>query len=654
MLRILQNICRCGNKNILLRLFILLLATTNVVAQVESETVDIVSNGLSAENIIEQARRQKLAEDPAWLNLLHYKKGIFGSQQSQADDKAFFISADGANNAWFELEADLKGFFEAQTIQVGAKEGPQHPQCRFPARLHWLNSKLDFAKQLVKVNCDKYEVWKEKHKAQQITLLFPSMHLSNPASMFGHTFLRFDTSEDNHLLSKTLSYAAAVDKTDMPLVYAWKGIMGGYNGQFYLKAYFETLQEYSDIEQRDIWEYQLNLTQVEVQQLLRHLWEIQGIKFDYYFLRENCAFRLLALLDVARENINMSLNSHPIYAVPVDIVRDVEQAGLIGNRFYRPATHNKISQMADQLGSEESLSALKLSSNEQSIKKVQKKFTEKQQAKIFQLADELIGQKKNITESEQKLQLEILSALSKLSVTTDGASFEYKSEPPELSHDSARWQISAGEQERQRFYEIGIRPVFHDLLDARQGFNKGAAISVLDTRLRWYKEEEKLEFEKIKLFSMRSLVPVKPWVTPVSRQILFQIRKREISESEEITEFESQFDIGYSTEFGSALVYLMAKAQLEYATELEDNHGFQLGTEAGLVWDFNNSLLSGQTEFKYQALQQVSGQETDIQLARAGIQINIMKDHALRFEYEYTEYETFELSEGKLSYLVYF
>lgn len=654
MLGILQNICRCGNKNILLRLFILLLITTNVCAQVESEAVDIVDDGLLTEKIIEQARQLKLAQDPAWLNLLHYKKGILGSQQSQADDKKFFISADGANNAWFELEADLKGFFEAQTIQVGSKEGSQHPQCRFPARLHWLNSKLNFVEQLVKVRCNEYEVWKEKHKARQITLLFPSMHLNNPASMFGHTFLRFDTPENNHLLSKTLSYAAAVDKTDMGLVYAWKGIMGGYNGQFYLKAYFETLLEYSDIEQRDIWEYQLNLTQAEVQQLLRHLWEIQGIKFDYYFLRENCAFRLLALLDVARENINMSLNSHPLYAVPVDVVRDVEQAGLIENRFYRPATHNKISQMADQLSREERLSALNLASNKLSVKKMQKKFTEKQQAQIFQLADELIGQKKNITESDQKRQLQILSARSKLSVKADEAGFEYKSAPPELSHDSARWQLSAGEQESQEFYEIGIRPVFHDLLDSMQGFNRGAAISVLDTRLRWYKEKEKLELETLNLFSMRSLVPVKPWVMPLSRQILFQIKKREISESEQITAFESQFGIGYSTEFSSVLVYLMAKAQLEYATELEDNHGFKLGTEVGMVWGFNNSLLSGQTELTYQALQNISGEESDIQRVNAGLQINILKDHAIRFEYAYTEYDVFDVGEGKLSYLVYF
>ena len=565
-----------------------------------------------------------------------------------------FLSPEGANNAWSELEADLNGFFEEELTQVATKGESQHPQCRFPARLHWLNTKLNFTEQLVKVSCDKYEIWKEKNKASQITLLFPSMHLNNPASMFGHTFLRFDAPENNHLLSKTLSYAAAVDKTDMPLVYAWKGIMGGYNGQFYLKAYFETLQEYSDIEQRDIWEYQLNLTQQEVQQLLRHLWEIKGIKFDYYFLRENCAFRLLALLDVARENLNMSLNSHPLYAVPVDVVRDVEQANLVENRFYRPATHNKISQMADQLDSEEKSSAFKLASYELSIKKLQELYTEKQQSQIFQLADELIGQKKNITESDQALQLQMLSARSKLSVKADGAGFEYKSMPPELSHDSARWQISAGEQEKLAFYEIGIRPVFHDLLESPQGFNSGAAISVLDASLRWYKEEEKLELEKLTLFSMRSLVPVKPWVKPLSRQILVQVRKREMSESEQITEFESQLDIGYTAQVNSALVYLLARAQLEYATELENNHGFQLGLETGLIWSFNNRLLSGQTDFEYQSLKQVSGQETDIQRARAGLQINILKDHALRFEYDYIKYETFDVAEGKLSYLFYF
>lgn len=333
---ILQNYCRGVNKNLSIQLILLLFISPNVFA-----LPDIEQNNEQIEQILEQARQLKLSEQPAWLNLLHYKDGLLGERQSQADDRDFFLASSGAVDALAELEADIRGFFSQQSSG--------HPQCRFPARLHWLNSRLSFKASLPEVSCNKFDSWKEKLDANQVTLLFPSMYLENPASMFGHTFIRFDAIDNNHLLSLTLSYAAATDKTDSILMYSWKGITGGYTGQFFLQPYFQTLIDYSDIEQRDIWEYSLNLNKQEIDQLVRHLWEVNGISFEYFFMRENCSFRLLALLDVARENINMSADSHPIYAIPVDTVRDIEQAGLIKERFYRPSRHNKTIKMAEQV-----------------------------------------------------------------------------------------------------------------------------------------------------------------------------------------------------------------------------------------------------------------------------------------------------------------
>ena len=79
---------------------------------------------------IEKARKQKLGENTAWLNLLHYKSSFFGARASQVDGVDFFLSEKGAYDAQAELEADLRGFFSYQTSA--------HPRCLFPARFHWL------------------------------------------------------------------------------------------------------------------------------------------------------------------------------------------------------------------------------------------------------------------------------------------------------------------------------------------------------------------------------------------------------------------------------------------------------------------------------------------------------------------------------------
>jgi len=639
---ILQNYWGCVNKNLpLLRIILLFTSvfmSTSLSGMTETGAVDA---------LIERAREMQLGDKPAWLNLLHYKSTLLGSRESQADDNGFFLAEGGSYNARAELEADLRGFF--------SRKKTAHPRCLFPARFHWLDAQLNFKDLLPPVDCVKFNNWKEKFKnVEQLTLLFPSMHLENPSSMFGHTFIRFDRPDNNHLLSYTLSYAASYDESDHVLVYSWKGISGGYPGKFFLQAYFETLQEYSDIEQRDIWEYKLNFSKQEIKQLIRHLWEVKGVHFEYYFFRENCSFRLLALLDVARENINMSIDAHPLYAIPVDTVRDVEQVGFITERNYRPATHNKISQMSKQLGEQAGQIAISISNNEYSIQELSENFSIKQQAKILQLADELLNQKKNLSTGEAALQFEILSARSHLPVTQEEVEFSFNATPPEQSHKSARWQFSTGEHEQQRFYETGLRPAFHDLLDVSKGFVDGASISVLETQLRWYKQEDRLKLESLNFFSLQSIVPVKPWAAAVSRKISFKLKQRDLNVAEQITEFETQFSMGYATEIKSILMYAMVRGQLEYATELIDNHGLYLGADMGSLWQLDNNVISAQTEINYQLLQAISGEQDDVEKLRIGIQFNILKDHALRFEYEMIEYDQFEVEEGKLSYLIYF
>jgi len=628
-------------------------------AKPELASVSVSEAHFSVDSLVQHALSLELADDKAWLNLLHYKITMLGESRSQADDQGFFISARGEVNAEEELIANLRAFFDSDIIRVNANNHQntvsRHAQCRFPARLHWLDSKLNFRHVLPVVNCTAFKDWKKQLNAREVTLLFPSMYLENPASMFGHTFIRFDQPGQNPLLSKTLSYAAVVDQNDGGIAYAWKGITGGYNGQFNLKAYFETLQEYSDIEQRDIWEYSLNLTEQEVDQLVRHLWELKGIKFDYYFLRENCAFRLLALLDVARENINMSLNSHAIYALPVDIVRDIQNAGLIQQSYYRPAIHNKIQQMAEQLPESQTQQALSLAAGDTTPETLSTDYAETDRARIYLLADELLNQKKDITKVDRDRQLGILSARSKLGIKHEQVKFKFNSSAPESSHGSTRVQLSAGEFDRQSdFYEIGFRPVFHDLLDPHEGFVNGAAISIFDIKLRWFEDQEALKLEKLKLFSIRSIVPVKPWYTTLSRQLSVQIEKRSLSDTQRVNNLQMQFALGYAGEINNLLIYLMPMTELDYATELKENHGLYLGAETGAVWAYKNRLFNGQTELKIQALQQVSGEQGDTLRVEAGMQLKLEKNHGIRLEYEYTEFETFDINQAKLSYLFYF
>ena len=142
------------------------------------------------------------------------------------------------------------------------KEGKEHPQCTFPARYKWLKRELGFdAGKMPEISCDRLDGWLMGLDAEKITMVFSSFYMNNPASMFGHTLLRVDSrkkGENQKLLNYGVNYAASVD-TSNALIYALKGLFGFFKGEFSVFPYYIKVQDYSNLESRDLWEYELNL-----------------------------------------------------------------------------------------------------------------------------------------------------------------------------------------------------------------------------------------------------------------------------------------------------------------------------------------------------------------------------------------------------------
>ena len=118
--------------------------------------------------------------------------------------------------------------------------------------------------------------------------------------MFGHTLMTINSKENRKssargLLDYALNYAAYTGDLD-PIRYVLYGLMGGYPGYFSLMAYHTKVREYSDLENRDLWEYRLSLNSEEIERLIHHFWDLMNTTFDYFYLRENCSYHLLSLI----------------------------------------------------------------------------------------------------------------------------------------------------------------------------------------------------------------------------------------------------------------------------------------------------------------------------------------------------------------------
>ncbi|WP_434655549.1 DUF4105 domain-containing protein [Pseudomonas sp. R3-56] len=470
---------------------------------------------LSAAPHVDPQRLQQLANDRFWISLGHYETAKLGGWRSYVSDRKFFLAPDGNEHPDRELTATL------QALYGPASAGQQHAQCVYPARTRWLKEQLNLT-DLPAVNCSEFTQWFKDVSPHSAVMIFPAAYLNSPSSMFGHTLLRIDQadvqSDKTALLSYAINFGAYIEGSDNSLLYAWKGLMGGYPGLFALVPYQEKLSEYRSLENRDLWEYRLNLSQAETERMVEHVWELKQIQFDYFFFDENCSYRLLELLQVARPSLRLT-EQFPLTAIPTDTVKAVKEAGLVESIQYRPSRERELLSRAEPLSDDEQQWVQKVSADQQQLQAPAFKALPRQrQALIIDAAYRLERYRANGQERDpQRAQrsFELLRAINRnpapeLDIPQPGL--------PEDGHESRTWQAGLGTRGDRAFGEYGLRMAYHDLNDNAESFPLGAQIEILQLKLRQY-EGNDWQLQQLDLATIRSLTPRNELLQPLSWQV---------------------------------------------------------------------------------------------------------------------------------------
>ena len=460
---------------------------------------------------LDNQRVQQLANDPFWISLGHYEAGKLGGWRSYVSEDKFFLAPDGAHHPDAELRATVEALYAPLSL------GDKHPQCVYPARTRWLKAQLNLT-DLPKADCAEFTQWFKDVAPHSTVMIFPAAYLNSPSSMFGHTLLRIDQadvqSNKTALLSYAINFGAYIEGSDNSILYAWKGLAGGYPGLFALVSYQEKLSEYRSLENRDLWEYRLNLTPEETQRMVEHVWELKQVQFDYFFFDENCSYRLLELLQVARPGLQLT-TQFPLTAIPTDTVKAVKEAGLVESIEYRPSRERELLDRAKVLDPEEQQWVLQVSADQAQLQNPAfKALPKERQALIIDAAYRLERYRANGLERDtgrSQRSFELLRAINQ----NPAPELEVeKPELPENGHESRTWQLGAGSRDDKSFAEYGLRMAYHDLNDNAPGFPLGAQIEILQLKLRQY-EGNKWQVQQLDLANIRSLTPrnelLKPW-----------------------------------------------------------------------------------------------------------------------------------------------
>lgn len=533
------------------------------------------------ERLVEEGRRLQLHADRYWRTLLHYQRTLTGLQ-SLVDDPRFFLSPRGKRDPAAELEATIRSFFLLPTPDA------KHPVCRFVARYHWIKERLGLDPATLPAGeCVPFTRLIADMKPASTTLVFPASHMNSPASMFGHTLLAYETESGSKLLAYAVNYSAVTTETFGPL-FAVKGLFGLYQGYFSVLPYYAKLQEYSDLDQRDLWEYSLTFTREETIRSIMHVYELDGIASDYFFFDENCSYNLLFLLDAGRPSLALTDRTVP-WVIPVDTIRKAEAAGLISRAVYRPSKTTRIQHLASLLDDGERRLARAAARGEAGPERILAAGMPRQDAiRTLDLAVEYLQYQYAKREVTQEVYtdrfLKLLGGRSTLGALEGGRDEAAVPPRPEAGHRSNRLQVGVGVKKGEAFQEIRLRPAYHALTDPSGGYLAGSQIVFLDTRLRYSDEGHDVTLEQLDLVDIVSVAPRDDFFTPLSWKVTAGLARRTMRDGRDRLVGLLSPGSGLAVRLGPlGLGYAMLEVDANLGDRLEEKYAVGAGGSFGIL-----------------------------------------------------------------------
>ena len=515
------------------------------------------------DELVHQAKFLNLSSNKQWHKLLHYQPRVFGGFKSQADGINFFLDkTNGKTSPESELEATIRAFFQP-SVNEDVDKKIQHPQCQFPARYAWLKNVLKFdANSLKEQICERFQTFKKEINAHSVTVVFSSYYLNNPSSAFGHSLLRLNKSERSNtgrrfeLLDYGISYAALLT-TSNPIVYAVASLFGYFDGSLTSMPYYYKVREYNDFESRDIWEYDLNYTQEQVDRMVAHVWELGSTIFNYYYLDENCSYFVLTILEAGNPDVELT-KKLPAIVIPADTIHALnETPGLVKEVKYRPALRVQFQKRFSELNIVQKKWFFEISKKQSkeilTTFKNNTEINEKAKADVLDAEMDYIDFKKGkelleVDSASSKWKQDLLIARSQLAIRSEDQIISPPiAERPDQGHRSGRVGLELGQNNKTHgFTRLNLRFALHDLADPYFGFPEFSQIEFLNTKIKYAFLKKETTLEDFALIRVVSLSPISETQKQMSWKIKMGAKKIRDGSCTDCNQGELQLGGGYT------------------------------------------------------------------------------------------------------------
>jgi hypothetical protein len=476
----------------------------------------------------EAAHRLHLADERAWQKLLFMADRVL-SDSSFVTTRDFF-NADPESGDW-SPEAELDATIAA-LVAVPSATGEAADKtafCRFPARRAWLAARLPaLAAALPKLPCPALDEYMGRVGEESLSLVFSSYFANNPASLFGHSFLRLGKRPrpgeiHSEMLDDSINFQAYPDE-DWPLLYPIRGVFGRFPGKFSIEPMFMKIQQYNNADSRDLWDYELAFDREDIRSLKRVIWELGFQEIPYYYFDQNCSLILLKLLEAAKPTLDLP-PLHP-WIIPSDTLRVVARSpGLVKDVKFKASALTRFHMRYQALSDDErAVVDTLVTRNDPALVDGELHFLQPQQvADVIDAAVEFIDFDERlagsaVAEKRGALRRELLETRAKIRVAKREVPIPVNPAlRPDVSGGTTRLVAAAGRgTESGGILQAEWRPALHDLAEPDLSYSEGLAITFFDTVLRYDTRSHKGFLERYDLFTVKSVPHLEAITSPFS------------------------------------------------------------------------------------------------------------------------------------------
>lgn len=443
------------------------------------------------------------AEVPSWwIQYGQYEKK-WNQWNSKISEK-FWIFSKGSSSPEAELQ-------ESQKLFQKKNDGRQ---CDFPYRgklllRHGYISHLDLS------HCEKMKQWKESIGANGASLIFANADVSTPGSSFGHTFLKLLNPKymgSKQDLNYSINFAASTENENGAMV-ALKGLLGFYRGYFSMLPFHQKIREYQNLEGRDVYEFKLNLSPEEVDNLVDLVLDYEKNSFQYLFHSKNCSYQILNLLQIVRPSKDIHLFQLSSEVIPEETVFWIFKNNFISDERWIPSLNQEWKNRLHELNNADIRIAKSLLSENTLPRELSELDKARQRAIIdFVMSYQAYLDYQNGNYSSEK-QFLWQSYRSKLGYTYRKPIEEKKFH----FHDTSSWSASIASNST---LELEWQRSHHSLLHSSDG--QWSKLSILAPRLNYDFLSKKVRTH-FTLFDVQNYKPINSFERPLSWEFKFGV-----------------------------------------------------------------------------------------------------------------------------------